>query len=195
LTAQSALYRAAFLAHPEGNFAEVENCASNLIELSTHHDFATWLPHPGVLRGWARSASGDTVEGISWIEDGLKDTRATGVMLTVPFVLALKAEALHLADRTVEALEAIREADAVVERSENRYWSAELHRLRGVFLAAMGAEEPKSKLHFTRIPTTSLVTAYSGSLGNQPQDNISGVAMTGAYSGPCGRSLGIRLRR
>ena len=116
-----ALYWAAFLAHLEGNLAEVESCASNMIELSMHHNFATWLPHAGVLRGWARSACGDTVEGISWIEDGLKDTRATGVMLTVPFLLALKAEALHLADRTAEALEAIREADTVVERFENRY--------------------------------------------------------------------------
>jgi hypothetical protein len=59
----------------------------------------------------------------------------------MPFLLALKAEALHLADRTSEALEAIREAEAVVERFENRYWCAELHRLRGVFLAAIGAEE------------------------------------------------------
>src|SRR6516162_828787 len=136
-----ALYWDAFLAHLEGNLAEVESCASNMIELSTRHNFATWLPHAGVLRGWARSACGDTVEGISWIEDGLKDTRATGVMLTVPFLLALKAEALHLADRSAEALEAIREADTVVERFENRYWSAELHRLRGVFLATLGAGE------------------------------------------------------
>ena len=66
---------------------------------------------------------------------------ATGVMLTVPFLLALKAEALHLAHRTAEALEAIKEVEAVVERFENRYWCAELHRLRGVFLAAMGADE------------------------------------------------------
>jgi ATP/maltotriose-dependent transcriptional regulator MalT len=87
-----------------------------------------------------RSARGDTAEGISWIEDGLKDTRATGVMLTVPFLLALKAEALHLTGRTAEALEAIREGDAPVERFENRYWSAELHRLRAVFLATLGAD-------------------------------------------------------
>jgi glycogen debranching enzyme len=92
--------------------------------------------------------SGETVEGISWIEDGLKDTQATGVMLTVPFLLALKAEALHLADRTAEALEAIREADALVERFENRYWSAELHRLRGAFLTAMGAEEAQIEASF-----------------------------------------------
>jgi len=143
-----ALYWAAFLAHLEGNLAEVESCASNMIELSTRHNFATWLPHAGVLRGWACSACGDTVEGLSWVEDGLKDTRATGVMLTVPFLLALKAEALHLADRTAEALEAIREADALVERFENRYWSAELHRLRGVFFTAIGADEAQIEASF-----------------------------------------------
>jgi predicted ATPase len=143
-----ALYWAAFLAHCERNPAEVERCASNMIELSTRQNFATWLPHADVLRGWARGASGDTAEGILWIENGLKDTRATGVMLTVPFLLALKAEALHLADRNVEALEAILEADALVERFENRYWSAELHRLRSVFLAAIGANQTQIEASF-----------------------------------------------
>jgi hypothetical protein len=55
--------------------------------------------------------------------------------------LALKAEALHLADRTSEALEAIAEAEAWVARSEERWWCAELNRLHGVFLATLGAEE------------------------------------------------------
>jgi len=62
-------------------------------------------------------------------------------VLGLPGWLALKAEALHLANRTAEALEAIREAEVLAERFENRFWCAELHRLRGVFLAALGAEE------------------------------------------------------
>ena len=66
----------------------------------------------------------------------------------MPFLLALKAEALHLANRTVESLEAIREADALVERFENRYWSAELHRLRGIFLAAASAEQSQIEASF-----------------------------------------------
>ena len=59
----------------------------------------------------------------------------------MPYYLALKAESLYLAHRASEALEAIKEAEALVERSEDRHWSAELRRLRGVFLAAMGADE------------------------------------------------------
>jgi len=82
------------------------------------------------------------------IEDGIEDTRATGSTLMVPLFLALKAEALHLADRTSKALEAIREADALAERFEGRWWSAELHRLRGLFLATMGADPAEIEASF-----------------------------------------------
>jgi predicted ATPase len=91
---------------------------------------------------------GETAEGIAWIEQGIRDLRASGLTLDTPSLLALKAEALHLADRTSEALEAIREAEAMVERSEERFWCAELHRLRGVFLAAMGADETQIEASF-----------------------------------------------
>jgi hypothetical protein len=67
----------------------------------------------------ARSASGKTAEGTAWIEQGIRDSRATGSVLGLPYFLGLKAEVLHLADRTSEALEAIKEAEKVVERSEH----------------------------------------------------------------------------
>ena len=136
-----ALHYSAVLGYCESNPGEVERLASDLIELSTRQNFPDRLSGGEVLLGWARSASGDTAKGISWIEDGIEDTRAAGVMVAAPFVLALKAEALHLAGRTGEALEAIRAADTLVERSEARWWCAELQRLKGVFLTAMGADE------------------------------------------------------
>jgi hypothetical protein len=43
---------------------------------------------------------------------------------------------------------AINEAEAFVERTEARWWCAELHRLRGVFLAAMGAHEAQIEASF-----------------------------------------------
>jgi hypothetical protein len=66
----------------------------------------------------------------------------------VPYWLALKAEALYLADRTSEALDAITEAAVLAERSEERWWYAELHRLRGVFLTALGVEENQIEASF-----------------------------------------------
>ena len=63
-------------------------------------------------------------------------------------MLALKAEALYLAGRTSEALESIREAEALVQRFEHRYFFAELHRLRGVFLAALHGDETQIEASF-----------------------------------------------
>jgi hypothetical protein len=83
------------------------------------------------------------------IENGIENYQAHGsAIVTVPLWLALKAEALHLADRTSEALAVIREAEALGERSEERWWHAELYRLRGVFLAAVGADHNKIEASF-----------------------------------------------
>jgi len=143
-----ALSWAAGLARHERNPAGVEHWASELIELSTRDNFVFWLAIGAIYRGWARSASGRTAEGIRWIEQGIKDFRATGAVLGLPFFLGLKAEALYLADRPSEALEAINEAKVVAERLEHREYCARMHCLRGVFLAATGADETQIEASF-----------------------------------------------
>ena len=143
-----ALHFAAILCNLERNTAEVERLVSELAELTTHYNFELWLAGGEIFAGWARSVSGSTAEGIAWIEDGIRNYRAAGSMLRMPYYLALKAEALHLANRTSEALEAIQEAEAVVDRFEERGSCAELHRLRGVFLAAVGADEAQIEVSF-----------------------------------------------
>jgi hypothetical protein len=139
-----AVHYAVILAYFERNPIQVERRASELIELSTRQNFAHWLAVGTNLRALTRSISGDTKEDLAWIEDH----RAIRYMHFKPFPLALKAEALYLANRIPEALEAIKEAEAWVERSEERWWCAELHRLRGVFLSAIGADETQIEASF-----------------------------------------------
>jgi tetratricopeptide (TPR) repeat protein len=93
--------------------------------------------------GWARSVAGNTAQGISWIQDGMERLRTSGSQLGMLSMLALKAEALHLASRTSEALEAINEAEALVDASGGSWWCAELFRLRAIFLIELGAEESR----------------------------------------------------
>jgi serine/threonine protein kinase/predicted ATPase len=143
-----ALSWAAAVAQLERTPAEVERLASELIGLSTRHNFVHFRTIGAVLRGWACSASGDTAEGILWIEEGIRDFRATGTVLYLPYHLTLRAEALHLADRTSEALEAINEAKTVAESIELRYSISTIHRLRGVFLANLGGEETEIEATF-----------------------------------------------
>jgi serine/threonine protein kinase len=143
-----ALYFSVMLAYYERNASEVERLTSDLIQLSTRQNFAFYLPVGEILRGWLRSSAGRTAEGIAWIEDGIRHNRTIGSMLTLPLWLAAKAEALYFADRISEALEAISEAEARVERFEERAWCAELYRLHGVFLAASDADEAQIEASF-----------------------------------------------
>jgi serine/threonine protein kinase/predicted ATPase len=149
------LWNAGFLAHFERNPIQVERCASELIELSTRQNFASWQAGAKVVRGWARSVTGDTAEGIAWIEHGIENMRAAGWTLCLPYALSVKAEALHLADRTSEALEILREAEALAETHKERWWCAELHRLRGVFLATIGADETQIEASFCQAISTA----------------------------------------
>jgi hypothetical protein len=62
--------------------------------------------------------------------------------------LLLKAEALHFAERNSEALETIEEAHALIASYEERWPSAELHRLRAVLLAATGENDAEIEAAF-----------------------------------------------
>jgi predicted ATPase len=136
-----ALCLAGILRHFENDPEGTERCAADLIELSTRQHFASWLAAGEILYGWVRSVSGRAAEGILRIEEGINDWRATGSTFCLTFWLALKAEALCLANRTTEALKALKEAEALAERSGERCCCAELRRLHGVFLTALGTEE------------------------------------------------------
>jgi hypothetical protein len=144
----AALDIAASLACDERNLAKVGLYSSELIELSTRHRFAAFMATGGIYRGWALSAAGKSAEGILSIEQGLRDLRATGDLEPAGYYLALRAEALYLADRSYEALEAIKEAELLAERFESHAFDALLLRLRGVFLTATGADETQIESSF-----------------------------------------------
>src|SRR3984957_15184751 len=85
-----ALNWAAMLGSCERNPAEVDCLSTELIELSTRYNLVYWLAIGTIWRGWARSASGNTAEGIRWIEQGIRDFRATGAVLGLPGYLSRK---------------------------------------------------------------------------------------------------------
>jgi Protein kinase domain/NACHT domain len=139
----------------ENNPTGTERCASDLIELSTRHSFASWLAAGEILHGWVRCVSGYTAVGVLRIEEGITAWQATGSTFVVPFWLALKAEALYLANRTPEAFAAINEAEELAEKLGERVYCAELHRLHGVFLTALGAAETEIEASFRAAISTA----------------------------------------
>lgn len=140
-----ALWYAGLLNHCRRKPVEVERFASEVIEVSTREQIGNWLAGSGMLRGWAQGTSGSPSEGLGCIEDGL---RVYPSRLGLPFWLVLKAEVLYLGNRVVEALEALTQSETLAERSGERWWCAELHRFRAVFLAALGADEARIEASF-----------------------------------------------
>ena len=143
-----ALYFGAILRQMDRDPPQVERMVAELIELSNRHGFAHFSHLGTALHGWARGMSGDIAQAISCIDEAVANLEASGGMLCIPYFLGLKAEPLHLAGEQRAALKTIEHAQVLVERSGERWWSADLYRLRGLCLAALGDDDAKVESAF-----------------------------------------------
>ena len=87
--------------------------------------------------GWAQAIEGDPAGGASLLRQALARWAATGSQASAPLLLALLAEAEQLAGRPEEALRLLDDALAQANRSGERYFEAEFHRLKGESLLAV----------------------------------------------------------
>ena len=87
------------------------------------------------MRGGAFSATGSAQEAAARIREGLA-ARAAGSKLLRPYSLGLLCDALRLAGDIDGALEAVTEGLATIDATGERWWEAELQRLRGMLLMA-----------------------------------------------------------
>ena len=101
-----------------------------------------------IYRGWALAEQGEVTEGITQLEQGLQAIQQTGAELARPFYLALLAEAYAKAGRILDGLSAIDEGLAIAEKNDDRFYEAELYRLRGESLLL--GENQKSKVKSQR---------------------------------------------
>jgi predicted ATPase len=108
--------------------------AEAAIGLATERGFAHWAALGTILRGWALAMQGQREEGLAQIRQGLSAYRATGAALGVPYLCTVLADVSAHLGHTEEGLQALAEAHALVEQHEERWWEAELYRLRGVLL-------------------------------------------------------------
>ena len=97
-------------------------------------DGLDWTGGGKVLSGWALAQLGEGDENLAQVESGLAMWRATGAGLVVPYFLGLLAET-HRSLGQIEAAQAsVAEAKALLKRSDERWFEAELHRLEGELL-------------------------------------------------------------
>jgi adenylate cyclase len=112
--------------------------AEAAIALATEHGFPYWKGWAASLQGWVLAQTGEGEAGIARIRQGLATHLSTGGAFDRPYMLALLAEAYEGAGRVDEALVVVDEALASVRATDERYYEAELHRLKGASLLVQG---------------------------------------------------------
>ena len=106
------------------------------LALSEAHGLVFIDAMASILKGWALAQDGDLAEGIAQMRRGLAAQLATGAELARPYWLCLIAEACLESGAALEGLALLDEAEAAVQQTNERYWEAEIHRLRGQLLLA-----------------------------------------------------------
>jgi predicted ATPase len=116
-------------------------------KLSAEQEFTHWMIWSSVMRGWVMTQRGQIGNGIVQMREGVATYRATGAEVMVPYFLGLLAEAHGKAGQNKEGLSVLDEAQAVVNRSRECWWEAELYRLKGeLTLNQTRVHEPSSEL-------------------------------------------------
>jgi predicted ATPase len=110
---------------------QVQVAAKAMLELATEHGFPFWKVVGALYRGAALVAEGQTEEGLGQLRQELTRYRSWGAEITLPYFLAVLADAERASEHTEEGLVMVTEALAVAEKTGQHFWEAELHRLRG----------------------------------------------------------------
>ena len=104
-----------------------------VLALAAAQNLPVWLPSANVFRGYLGVARGDT-EALAFARQGIAAKNAQGSVLNQPFFLSLLAASCERAGKADEALSLLAEAFAIAERTGERWFEAELYRLRGDWL-------------------------------------------------------------
>jgi predicted ATPase len=117
--------------------------AEATLTLSTEQGFPLWIAGGTILWGWARAVQGQGEEGLTTIQQGLDALIMTGARLLRPYFLAALTEVYGRSEQATQGLSVVSEALTILEESGERWWEAELHRLKGeLLLAQAGKERP-----------------------------------------------------
>jgi predicted ATPase len=113
----------------------------DLTELAAEQGFTWWSAAGTFFQGWAMSeddSEDDSPEArVTRMREGFQARKPASAMLLIPFFLGQIAWALARLNRAAEGLPLLAEAIARIEETGERWYEAEVHRLRGELLLTM----------------------------------------------------------
>ncbi|MBI3801388.1 MAG: hypothetical protein HY268_30995, partial [Deltaproteobacteria bacterium] len=133
-----ALYLSATLHHlcREGHVAQERAAAA--IALSHDHGFPLALAWGTILHGWALTEQAQGEAGVIQLRQGLAAWQTTVGEAYRPYFLTLLAEAYGRVERVEDGLATVAEALRLVEKTNERWYEAEVYRIKGELTLQLG---------------------------------------------------------
>jgi predicted ATPase len=122
--------------------AAVHEQAESTVALATAQGFPLWVAGGTSLRGWALAMQGQSEAGMAQLRQGIAAWRTTGAAVHVPYLCTVLADVYGHLRHPADGLQALTEAHTLIEQQEERWWEAEVHRLRGVLLLRQPGTPP-----------------------------------------------------
>jgi tetratricopeptide (TPR) repeat protein len=133
----SMCYLAAVL-HIRRDSRQALRVATESLELAREQGFATWIGISQMIRGASLAQNGNCADGLKEINAGMNAHSQMAAGAYQPFGISLLVEGLVIGGRLDEALGALAQALSVGEKTGERFYLAELLRLKGEILAKSG---------------------------------------------------------
>jgi predicted ATPase len=118
-----------------------------LLAVTTEQGLPHWRSQGTIFRGWVNVKKGDIAEGISLLRSGSAAYRATGAEVWMPYHLARLAGTCEIAGQTEDAATLLDDAVLIVERTGERWFAAELNRLKGQLMLRQGHSDAAEELY------------------------------------------------
>jgi adenylate cyclase len=134
------LSRAAMFHQLRREVSAVQEHAEAALSVAQEQGFPYWMAWGALFYGWGLVQQGKVKEGIEQLTQGLQAYPATGVAIRRPHFLALLAEAQGTMGQPEEGLTTLTEALTLVDTTGERWYEAELHRLKGEFLVQQNSD-------------------------------------------------------
>jgi predicted ATPase len=112
--------------------------------------FTQQLAMGTILQGWGLAAHGQTDRGMALMHQGLAASQAAGIELGRAPVLAQLAEIYGHTGQNEAGLRLLVEAQAVMDRTGERWWEAEVYRLKGELLLQPAPPDERLTWHIGR---------------------------------------------
>jgi len=128
------LYFASAVAQMTGDVALAAARSEASMQIATEHDLAQPRAWSMGVAGWCRAVTGDVPQGLALARQAVASMQAIQSRHLMTFLQGLLADACFRAGYEAEALQTVEEAIAIAEATGERFYDAELFRLRGTLL-------------------------------------------------------------